>query len=101
LTNTRRAIEESLRLYPPAWGFSRRAVGDDEIGGYSLRKGWLVFVIPFVVHRRAALWPDPDRFDPERFTPEREANGRDSRTSRSAGGRAGASDISSRWSRRS
>ena len=73
LTSTRQAIEESLRLYPPAWGFSRRAVGEDEIGGYHLRTGWLVFVIPFVVHRRPALWPDPDRFDPARFTPEREA----------------------------
>jgi cytochrome P450 len=73
LTMTRRVIEEALRLYPPAWGFSRRAVGDDEIGGYRLRKGWLVFVIPFVVHRRPNLWPDPERFDPARFTPEREA----------------------------
>jgi cytochrome P450 len=73
LTMTRRVIEESLRLYPPAWGFSRRAIGDDEIGGYPLRKGWLVFVIPFVVHRRPNLWPDPERFDPARFTPEREA----------------------------
>jgi cytochrome P450 len=74
LVRTRRTIEESLRLYPPAWGFSRRAVGDDEIGGYRVRKGWLVFIIPFVVHRRPALWADPERFDPERFTPEREAD---------------------------
>jgi cytochrome P450 len=36
-------------------------------------KGSLVFVIPFVVHRRPKLWPDPDRFDPERFAPEQEA----------------------------
>jgi cytochrome P450 len=74
LTATRAAIEESLRLYPPAWGLSRRAIDDDEIGGYRLRKGWLVFVIPFVVHRRPALWPDPERFDPGRFTPERDAD---------------------------
>jgi cytochrome P450 len=73
LTYTRRVIEESLRLYPPAWGFSRRALADDELAGYPVRKGWLVFVIPFVVHRRPALWPDPERFDPERFTPERDA----------------------------
>ena len=70
---TRRAIEESLRLYPPAWGFSRRALGDDEIGGYRVPKGALVFLIPFVIHRRPALWPNPDRFDPDRFTPEQEA----------------------------
>jgi len=73
LVRTRRAIEESLRLYPPAWGFSRRAVDEDAIGGYAVRRGWLVFIIPFVVHRRPALWADPERFDPERFTPEREA----------------------------
>ena len=70
---TRRAIEESLRLYPPAWGFSRQALGDDEIGGYHVPRGSLVFLIPFVVHRRPKLWPQPDRFDPDRFTPEQEA----------------------------
>ena len=67
---TRRVLEESLRLYPPAWGFSRRAQGDDEICGYRLRKGWLVFVIPFVIHRRPSLWPTPGQFDPDRFMPE-------------------------------
>ena len=73
LTWTRRTFEESLRLYPPAWGFSRLALGDDEIGGFPVRKGSIAFVIPFVLHRRPKLWPDPQRFDPERFTPEREA----------------------------
>ena len=38
LTCTRRAIEESLRLYPPAWAFSRQALGDDEIGGYRVTR---------------------------------------------------------------
>ena len=73
LTCTRRAIEESLRLYPPAWGFSRQALGDDEIGGYHVPKGALTFVIPYVVHRRPKLWPEPERFDPDRFTPEQES----------------------------
>jgi cytochrome P450 len=73
LTFTRRVLEESLRLYPPAWGFSRRALGDDELGGYRIPKGSLVFLIPFVVHRRPKLWPDPDRFDPGRFAPEHES----------------------------
>ena len=73
LVRTRRAIEESLRLYPPAWGFSRQAVADDEVGGYRVPKGSLVFLIPFVVHRRPNLWPDPERFDPDRFTAEQDA----------------------------
>jgi cytochrome P450 len=73
LTFTRRVIDESLRLYPPAWGFSRRALEDDELGGYRIPKGSLVFVIPFVIHRRPQLWPDPERFDPDRFAPEHEA----------------------------
>lgn len=73
LTLTRRVLEESLRLYPPAWGFSRLSLGDDEIGGYRVPKGSIVFVIPFVVHRRPKLWPDPGRFDPHRFGPEQES----------------------------
>jgi len=73
LVHTRRVLEESLRLYPPAWGFSRLSLGDDEIAGYHVAKGSIVFLIPFVIHRRPQLWPDPARFDPDRFAPEREA----------------------------
>jgi cytochrome P450 len=67
LACTRGAIQEALRLYPPAWAFSRQALGDDEIGGYRIRSGSLVYLVPFVVHRRPKLWPDPDRFEPGRF----------------------------------
>jgi cytochrome P450 len=73
LVYTRRVLEESLRLYPPAWGFSRLALGDDEIGGYRVPKGSIVFLIPFVIHRRPKLWPNPERFDPDRFALEHEA----------------------------
>jgi cytochrome P450 len=73
LPYTRMVIEEALRLYPPAWGFSRQAMGPDKIRGYDLPRGWLVFIIPFVMHRLRAYWDEPDKFDPERFTPERSA----------------------------
>ena len=63
-----------MRLYPPAWGFSRQALKDDELGGFHLPRGWLAFVIPYVLHRLPAFWDDPDAFDPERFTPERSAD---------------------------
>jgi len=69
----RMVIDESMRLYPPAWGFSRQALADDEIGGFTLPRGWLAFVIPYVLHRLPAFWRDPDVFDPERFLPERAA----------------------------
>jgi len=69
LPYTRMVIDESMRLYPPAWGFSRQAMADDELGGFRLPRGWLAFVIPFVLHRLPAFWRDPDVFDPERFSP--------------------------------
>jgi cytochrome P450 len=73
LPYTRMVVDESMRLYPPAWGFSRQALGDDELGGYHLPRGWLAFVIPYVLHRLPAYWEHPDTFDPERFLPERSA----------------------------
>jgi cytochrome P450 len=73
LTWTRMVLEEVLRLYPPAWGFSRLALKDDEIAGYRVPAGSIVYLIPFVLHRRPTLWPEAERFDPERFAPGREA----------------------------
>jgi cytochrome P450 len=61
-------LQEALRLYPPAWGVSRVAVADDQIAGYRLPAGSIVYVVPFVLHRRPHLWPEPERFDPERFS---------------------------------
>jgi cytochrome P450 len=73
LAYTRMVVEESMRLYPPAWATSRNAAGDDELGGYHIRKGSLVVLSPWVTHRHPAFWDDPERFDPERFTPDRVA----------------------------
>jgi cytochrome P450 len=70
LTYTKMVLEESMRLYPPGWGFERRAVADDEIGGYHIPADSLVLISPYVTHRHSAFWEDPERFDPERFTPE-------------------------------
>ncbi len=74
LTYTRKVLQEALRLYPPAWGYSRQALAEDSIGGYRVPAGSLAFIVPYVVHRRPHLWPDPERFDPERFTAERVAS---------------------------
>ncbi|HUN52708.1 MAG TPA: cytochrome P450 [Candidatus Sulfotelmatobacter sp.] len=73
LPYTRMVIEEAMRLYPPAPGLSREAIGDDEVCGQKVPKGSLIFIIPWLVHRHRRLWDDPDRFEPERFAAERAA----------------------------
>jgi cytochrome P450 len=74
LPYTRMVVDEAMRLYPPAWGFSRQALADDTLGGYRLPSGWLAFVIPYVLHRLPAYWKNPETFEPERFSPEHSAD---------------------------
>jgi cytochrome P450 len=71
LPYTGMVLLESLRLYPPAWMFSRRAIEKEELGGYVVPKGAMVMVPPYVVHRHPGLWERPESFEPERFAPER------------------------------
>jgi cytochrome P450 len=69
----RYVLEESLRLYPPAWIIGRRAIADDKIGGFDVPAGTVIAICIYTLHRHQSFWDDPDRFDPERFTPERSA----------------------------
>lgn len=73
LIYTDRVIQEALRLYPSAWSLSRRALGDDEIGGYFIPAHSIIAMSPYTMHRHPAFWDEPERFDPQRFTPERVA----------------------------
>ncbi len=67
LPKIRQAVDESLRLYPPAWVVTRRSIAADELAGVQIPPGTLVILSPWLTHRRADLWPDPERFDPSRF----------------------------------
>jgi cytochrome P450 len=67
LTYTGMVVEEVMRLYPPVWILPRRALADDEVGGYHVPAGADVLICPYTLHRHPAFWKDPDRFDPERF----------------------------------
>ncbi|MBC7544564.1 MAG: cytochrome P450 [Candidatus Sericytochromatia bacterium] len=69
LTYSRQVLEESMRLYPPAWMIARSVKEADEIGGYSIPAGSIVFTSPLVSHRHPAFWPNPEGFDPDRFAP--------------------------------
>ncbi len=62
-----------MRLYPPAWIITRKALADDEICGYRVPANALVVTSPYVTHRQAAVWREPETFDPDRFTEERVA----------------------------
>jgi len=64
---TRAVIDEGLRLYPPAWVITRRALADDVVDGVALPAGTLVITSPWLLHRRGDLWPDPHRFDVDRW----------------------------------
>ncbi len=73
LSYTRMVLDESMRLYPPAWITERKALADDEICGYSVPAGTTVVVSPFATHRHVHFWTDPEVFDPQRFSAERSA----------------------------
>jgi cytochrome P450 len=66
---TRRVLTETMRLYPPLWATTRRAIADVQIGDYTLPVGSLVLVSSFIVHHDPRWWPDPERFDPDRWAP--------------------------------
>ncbi|MFB6373565.1 MAG: cytochrome P450, partial [Bradymonadaceae bacterium] len=65
-------IDETLRLYPPAWTIEREPLEDDEIDGYHVPAGSVVVVGPRFVHHNADVWDNPEGFDPDRFGPDRQ-----------------------------
>lgn len=65
-----RVITEALRLYPPAWVIGRRAIGPYAVDGFTVPPRSMIFMSPYVVHRDARFFPNPERFDPDRWTPE-------------------------------
>jgi cytochrome P450 len=74
LTYTRMVLDESMRLFPPAWMVARRAIAEHEADGYVIPVGSTVVTSAYVIHRDERFHPEPRRFDPERFTPGRAAS---------------------------
>jgi cytochrome P450 len=70
LCYTRYVIEETLRLYPPVPLLSRRAIRDGILEGEPYKKGDILMVAPWLLHRNPNVWSQPDTFIPERFDPE-------------------------------
>lgn len=66
-------MDETLRLYPPAWIGPRRAVRDFEFAGQTVPRDAYVNYSSWASHRLPDVFDDPETFRPERFTPERRA----------------------------
>jgi cytochrome P450 len=69
LRYTAMVVEEVMRMYPPVWLLPRKALADDEVGGYHVPAGADVLISPYTLHRHPQFWDEPERFDPERFDP--------------------------------
>jgi cytochrome P450 len=67
------AVDETLRLYPPAWIGPRRSVEPFEFAGHTVPGGVHVNYCSWASHRLPDVFPDPDRFLPERMSPEEKA----------------------------
>lgn len=67
---TRAVVQETLRLYPPAFTLVRKAEAADQFGETDVPAGSIILIAPWVLHRHEAFWTRPDTFDPSRFESE-------------------------------
>ena len=72
LPRLRAMLQESLRLYPPVPRFDRQAIGPDRLGDAAVAPGDIVSIWPWILHRHASLWADPDAFIADRFIGDHE-----------------------------
>ena len=64
-------INESWRVYPPAWILIRRAVDAFDLDGYHFPAGTIAVLSQWVLHHLPDIWGDPGVFRPERWDPAR------------------------------
>ena len=69
LPYTEWSLNESMRIYPPAWTQGRRAVEAFELDGVHFPAGTMVMFSQWVIHRLPDIWGDPEAFRPERWDP--------------------------------
>jgi cytochrome P450 len=68
---TEQVLNETMRLYPPAYVLAREATRDVDLGGYHVPAGTDVVIWTYHVQRDPRWYPEPGRFDPDRFSPAR------------------------------
>jgi len=70
MTYINAVLNESMRLYPPAWITDRENVEDDVLGKFNIKKDTLIGVSFYELHRNPKYWDNPDQFNPDRFLGE-------------------------------
>ena len=68
---TEQVVKETLRLYPAVAVISRVAKNDDILDGVKVKKGDIIILPIYLLHRNHLLWDNPDHFDPNRFAPHK------------------------------
>jgi cytochrome P450 len=60
-------IQETLRLYPPAWVVDRISLEEDTVHKFNLPKDtvWIIYIRG--MHRHPGYWNEPDHFLPDRW----------------------------------
>ena len=67
---TKQILQEALRLYPPVYNMARECITDDILGNTRIKKGSVLLISIYGIHRSPAYWENPDEFRPERFARE-------------------------------
>ncbi|MGY1497682.1 bifunctional albaflavenone monooxygenase/terpene synthase [Streptomyces sp. QTS52] len=71
LAHTNNVIVETMRLQPPVWILTRRAVAETELGGYRIPAGADLVYSPYAIQRDPRSYERNTEFDPDRWLPER------------------------------
>lgn len=70
LPYSKHVAQEAMRLQPPVWVFTRKALTEDWLGDYYVPSGTDIFISPYLTHRHPGFWHNPETFEPDRFKDE-------------------------------
>lgn len=68
LEYTQQVLNESMRMFPPAWTTNRVAAEADEFNGLPIKEGTVFATYIYGIHHSKDLWDDPELFNPDRFS---------------------------------
>jgi len=69
MTYTQQVLEETLRLYPPVWLYTRKSLQEDLLTDFDVPNDTDIILSPYILHRTEEFWANPERFEPSRFGP--------------------------------